>query len=99
MANALRNNIVNFFFSSFVSLSFSSLHFIQTLTTLELSRNGIVDKGIQYLADALRNNSVICFLSSSVAFLSTFFSHRHSLHLTSRTIKLEAKEYNIWLML
>jgi Ran GTPase-activating protein (RanGAP) involved in mRNA processing and transport len=56
-------------FSLHVSLSFSSLIFTQTLTTLEISSNRIGDKGIQYLADALENNTVSLVVRSSLSFL------------------------------
>jgi len=83
---------------------FTLFHFIQALTTLHLPWNQIGDKGAQYLAEALRNNSVrdhhsfsffFFFLYSIILLFS--ISYRHSLHSTFTTIKSEIKVHNIWL--
>ena len=85
---------------------FMRFHFIQTLSTLILQCNQIGDKGAQYLAEALRNNSVrdhhsFCcfffffFLYSIISLFS--ISYRHSLHSTLSGIKSETKVHNIWL--
>ncbi len=72
-------------------------HFIQTLTTLDLSRNEIGDKGTQNLSDALRNNTVRQILSSSIIQLF-LISYRQSRNSTSLAMKSELKEPNIWVM-
>jgi len=72
--------------------------FIQTLTTLDLSGNKIGDQGAQYLAEALRHNTVrssLLHVFIIISFLS--LSYRHSLHSTCRTIKSEIKVHNIWM--
>jgi hypothetical protein len=72
-------------------------HFIQTLTTLDLSRNHIEAQGAQHLSDALRNNTVRQILSSSIIQLF-LISYRHSLHSTSLVITSKLKGRNIWVM-
>jgi hypothetical protein len=42
----------------------------QTLLTLGIFGNEVTEKGIQYLVDALQNNTVNLFLISSILFLS-----------------------------
>lgn len=37
-------------------------HFLQTLTTLDISYNSIGSEGVQYLANALQQNQVFIFL-------------------------------------
>jgi Ran GTPase-activating protein (RanGAP) involved in mRNA processing and transport len=60
------------------------LHFfIQTLTKLHLSNNQIGDAGAQHLADALRNNTVILILSSSIS-----YTHLHFFIQTLTTLDL-----------
>ena len=76
---------------------------MQALTTLNLPWNQIGAEGAQYLAEALRNNSVrdhqsfffFFFLYSIISLFS--ISYRHSLHSTFTTIKSEIKVHNIWL--
>ena len=60
-------------------------HFIQTLTQLDLSRNGISDAGAHHLAAALRNSEVsetllvlhlsFLYIFSSISPLRSSFSH------------------------
>ena len=50
LANAIKNNTVNFVFSS--SYLYTSLYFLQTITALDIGSNGIGDKGIQYVRKA-----------------------------------------------
>ena len=67
------------------SLRSSFSHFIQTLTQLNLSRNGISDAGAHHLAEALRDSKVsetllvlhLSFLSlfSSISRIRSSFSH------------------------
>ena len=77
-----------------VILSYS----IQTLTTLDLSRNEIEAQGAQYLAEALRQNRVRSWLLLA-SFIMPFFPirYRHSLHYTLDGIKSELKVHNIWM--
>jgi ABC-type uncharacterized transport system substrate-binding protein len=66
------------------SISYTHLHvFTQTLTTLDLNYNQIGDAGAQYLADALRNNTVTLILSSSIS-----YTHRHVFTQTLTTLDL-----------
>ena len=97
LANALRNNTVTLFLS--YSSSFHHIHFFtQTLTTLDLSRNQIRPAGAQHLADALQNNTVTLYPCYSSSFHHIRFSHRHSPHYISETIKSDMSEHNIWPM-
>lgn len=85
---------------SFISFSYIYLRFFsQTLTTLILGRNQIGDAGIQYLADALRLNKVIIFISLHLSLALIFISiHRHSSIWALVTIQSEMLELNVWLM-
>jgi Ran GTPase-activating protein (RanGAP) involved in mRNA processing and transport len=76
LANALKYNQVNFYLSS--SFLFLYSLFTQTLQTLELFNNAIGPEGAQYLADALRNNTV--------SFIS-HFPHFH-LHFYTQTLTM-----------
>ena len=70
---------------------------MQTLTTLNLRQNEIGAQGAQYLAEALRHNTVrssLLHVFTIISFL--FLSYRHSLHSTLRTIKLDLKVPNVW---
>jgi len=72
--------------------------FIQTLTTLNLNDNQIEAQGAQYLAEALRHNTVRSSLLHVFTIISLLsLSYRHSLHSTFTAIKLELKVHNIWL--
>ena len=42
------------------------LRYSQTLTTLDLAGNSIGAQGVQYIADALEENRVRCFLHVSI---------------------------------
>jgi hypothetical protein len=70
-----------------VSLLLSHIHiatfFTQTLTTLTLLINKIAAVGAQYLADALRNNTVSLILSSSIS-----YTHLHVFTQTLTTLDL-----------
>ena len=75
----------------------SLLSFIQTLTTLYLSRNQIGDQGAQYLCEALQQNIVRSSPLHVFTIISFFsLSYRDSLHSTCRTIKSKLKVRNIW---
>jgi Ran GTPase-activating protein (RanGAP) involved in mRNA processing and transport len=60
LATALKNNMVNHIFYSFIPLA--SVFFTQTLTQLRLYKNRIRDQGAIDLASALENNKVNCIL-------------------------------------
>jgi hypothetical protein len=63
LADALKNNTVNFLFC----LSHLHLFLItQTLTTLNLQHNKIRENGAKYLADGLKNNMVNIFFVLSL---------------------------------
>jgi hypothetical protein len=72
-------------------------HFIQTLRQINLSANPIGTQGVQYLSDALQNNTVWPILSSSIIQLF-LISYRHSLDSTSNRMISEMKGRNIWVM-
>ena len=80
---------------------FTLFHFIQALTTLTLWNNQIGVKGAQYLAEALRNNSVryhhfFFFFVFFLYFIISLFpiSYRQSLHSSFARIKSEFKVHN-----
>lgn len=45
----------------------------QTLTTLDLERNSISSEGVQYLANALENNTVILIFVPVISYESVLF--------------------------
>ncbi len=47
---------------------------MQTLTALYLQRNGIDAEGVQYLAEALQNNTVRRIFFSSALYLPLFYN-------------------------
>jgi Ran GTPase-activating protein (RanGAP) involved in mRNA processing and transport len=59
------------------------LHFIQTLTQLNLSFNKIRDQGVQYLGEALQKNSV----TENIHLLH--FYHMHILHFIQTLTQLD----------
>ena len=70
--------------------------FIQTLTALNLNANQIGAQGAQYLAEALRHNTVrssLLDVFTIISFLSLLY--RHSLHSTCAWIKSELKVHSI----
>jgi hypothetical protein len=56
----LSGNTVNFVCANTV-FSLFAVFFLKTLTTLDLISIGMSSQGIQYLADALENNTVVLF--------------------------------------
>ncbi len=88
---------MNFFIFSLLSFSFTLSS--QTLATFYCTASKFGDKAMQYLSDALCNNTVNIFLCSSLSVLSLlFFKYSHSLHSRFAKMKLELKESDIWLM-
>jgi len=74
--------------------------FTQSLTKLELEDSKIGNKGAQYLADALKNNTVKFLFSLFISFISNYFVlDRRSLYSISNGMKSKRQELNIWLML
>jgi hypothetical protein len=71
-------------------------HFIQSLTTLDLSGNGIGDKGAKYLVEALQKNTVRQTISFFTSIIFIFrISYRHSQHSTSLAMESDLKVHNI----
>jgi hypothetical protein len=75
-----------------------SPYFIETLTALYLASNRIGNLGAPHIADGLMSNKVIV-LSLFLQHIHIFVSYRHSLHLTSETIRSVMKEFNLLLKL
>jgi hypothetical protein len=71
-------------------------HFIQTLTTLNLSGNEIEPSGARYLSAALQKNTVRQIISFFISIIFIFrISYRHSQHSTSPRIKSDLQVHNI----
>jgi hypothetical protein len=72
------------------------LHFIQAVTTLHLYRNTINAEGAQYLASALKKNTMRKTISSATSFIIIFFiKHRHSQHSILKETISTLKEQSI----
>jgi hypothetical protein len=74
------------------------LLYTQTLTTLDVGFTRIGNAGTQYLANVLRNNTVILILFFIPRIFIFSSAHRHSLHCTLTAIKLDMLEHNHSLM-
>jgi hypothetical protein len=71
-------------------------HSIQTLTTLDLYHNRIEPSGAQYLAEALKKNTVRQTISFFISIIFIFrITYSHSQHSTSPGIKSAMKVHNI----
>ena len=74
------------------------LHFIQTLTTLQLHLNQIRNEGVLHLANALQVNTVSPSYSTSHHLSIIFILRRHSLRSIFKTTRFAMKEHCIWQM-
>ncbi len=78
-------------------LSYFCLYlFVQTLTILQLRDNPIGAKGAQYFGDALQNKAVNISLSLFISICT--YSRRSWPHSNWAPVRLQTKEFNIWLM-